>query len=101
MADSGQLVAVLAGPSAAIDRVLPYCDGVRSRATIEMRDVAPGKASLLKVTGNSFILSIVSRAIGGGDVATNGGGGARLKHWPRDTPGPKSLGWGRRPCTAS
>lgn len=28
MADQGKLVVVLAGPSAAIDRVLPYCEGV-------------------------------------------------------------------------
>jgi hypothetical protein len=28
MADLGKLIVVLAGPSAAVDRILPYCEGV-------------------------------------------------------------------------
>jgi len=85
MADSGKLVVVLAGPSAAVDRVTPYCNGMCvnttelppinccrgeteltsqesdriGRATIDLRDREPGIATLLKVTGNTFVFSMV------------------------------------------
>jgi len=85
MADSGKLVVVLAGPSAAVDRVTPYCNGMCvdttqlplincccseteltsrgnhriGRATIDLRDREPGMATLLKVTGNTFVFSMV------------------------------------------
>lgn len=85
MADNGKLVVVLAGTSAAVDRVTPYCDGMCvkttklplincccseaeltsrgnhriGRETIELRDREPGMATLLKVTGNTFVLSMV------------------------------------------
>ncbi|PWW74005.1 hypothetical protein C7212DRAFT_353632 [Tuber magnatum] len=59
MADDGKLVVVLAGPSAAVDRVSPYCEGITGRATINLRDRDPGMATLLKVTGNTFILAMV------------------------------------------
>lgn len=81
MADLGKLIVVLAGPSAAVDRIVPYCEGVYdhyqpylvavnpqvdksfysiARAIIDLRDQSPGKATLLKVTGNTVILSMVS-----------------------------------------
>ena len=42
MADSGQLVCVLAGPSSAVKQVIPYCKGVMGRANIDYSDQPQG-----------------------------------------------------------
>lgn len=61
MADLGQLVGVLSGPSAAVDRARPYFQGVTARAEILMRDVPVGQAPLLKLIGNTFIMNMVEQ----------------------------------------
>ncbi|RPB03214.1 hypothetical protein L873DRAFT_1670275 [Choiromyces venosus 120613-1] len=80
MADNGKLVVVLAGPSAAVDRVTPYCDGIIGRATIELRDREPGTATLLKVTGNTFVLSMVETLAEGHVFAEKSGLGSGVLH---------------------
>jgi len=58
MAEGGQLICVLAGSPSAVQKVKPYCKGVMGRAEIDAGQ-EPGKASLLKLLGNTFILSMV------------------------------------------
>ena len=59
MADSGQLIFVLAGPEAIVAKVKPYTTGVMGRAVIDLSNEEPGKALLLKITGNTFIYNMV------------------------------------------
>ncbi|CUS06837.1 unnamed protein product, partial [Tuber aestivum] len=80
MADSGKLVVVLAGPSAAVDRVTPYCEGIIGRATIILRDRDPGTATLLKVTGNTFVLAMVEALAEGHVFAEKSGLGPHVLH---------------------
>ena len=54
MADAGQLICVLAGDSAAVDKVKPYCKGVMGRENIDLSGQEPSKATLLKVRATSF-----------------------------------------------
>ena len=68
MADNGQLVTVLAGPRAAVDLVKPYTKGVIGRENIDFSGQAPGKASLMKLLGNTFILQMVE-CLGEGHTA--------------------------------
>lgn len=60
MADSGNLVCVLAGPKADVEKVKPYTSGVMGRADIDYSGQEPSKATLLKIIGNTFILSMVT-----------------------------------------
>ena len=55
MADAGQLICVLAGAPSAVEKVRPYCKGVMGRAEIDAGQ-DPGKSSLLKLIGNTFVL---------------------------------------------
>jgi len=59
MAKAGTVVAVLAGLASAVARIKPYTDGVMSRMTIDLSDEPVEKAALLKIAGNTFILSMV------------------------------------------
>lgn len=59
MADNGQLICVLAGPKADVEKVRPYCKGVMGRAEVDFADQSPGKATLLKVLGNTLVLNMV------------------------------------------
>jgi len=59
MADNGQLVCVMAGPASDIEKVKPLTTGVMGRAIIDLSDQEPGKATLLKVIGNTFIINMV------------------------------------------
>ncbi|EFR04591.1 6-phosphogluconate dehydrogenase [Nannizzia gypsea CBS 118893] len=61
-AEAGQLVCVLAGRKESVDRVKPFCTGVMGHAIIDMSTTSedPGKASMLKVLGNSVIFRMVS-----------------------------------------
>ena len=52
MADNGQLVCVLAGPSAQVNKVKPFCKGVMGRAEIDYSDQPHGSATRLKIIGN-------------------------------------------------
>ena len=73
MADAGQLICVLAGPSKDVDRVKPYTTGVMARAIIDLSDQPHGKASLLKVIGNTFILNMIESLSEGHVLAEKSG----------------------------
>lgn len=76
MAESGNLVCVLAGPSADVKKVKPYCKGVMGRAEIDYSDQEYGKATLMKIIGNTFILQMVECLSEGHVVAEKTGLGA-------------------------
>ena len=59
LAESGQLICVLAGPASATEKAKPYCKGVMGKAIIDFSDQAPGKSTLLKVIGNTFVFNMV------------------------------------------
>lgn len=64
MADAGQLIVVSAGKQAAIEKARPFFDGVVAKKTIDLsggsgEDIDVGRASMLKVLGNTFILNTV------------------------------------------
>ena len=80
MADNGQLVCVLAGPKAQVDRVLPYCKGVMGRAEINYSDQPHGSATHLKIIGNTFILSMVEALSEGHTLAEKSGLGVDNLH---------------------
>lgn len=90
MAESGQLVCVLAGPKAAVEKVKPYTKGVMGRATIDFGGQPVGKATLLKVIGNSFVLNMVETLSEGHVLAEKSGLGNENLHQFIETmfPGP-------------
>ena len=90
MADSGQLVCVLAGPTSAVKQVIPYCKGVMGRANIDFSDQPQGKATLLKIIGNTFILNMVETLSEGHTLAEKSGLGNDNLHQFIETmfPGP-------------
>jgi 3-hydroxyisobutyrate dehydrogenase-like beta-hydroxyacid dehydrogenase len=90
MADAGQLVCVLAGPASAIDKVKPYCAGVMGRANIDYSGQPQSKATLLKIIGNTFILSMVETLSEGHVEAEKSGLGVNELHSFIETmfPGP-------------
>lgn len=90
MADNGQLVCVLAGPKNLVDRVIPYCSGVMGRAEINFSDQPHGKATHLKIIGNTFILAMVETLSEGHVVAEKSGLGVDNLHQFIETmfPGP-------------
>ncbi len=80
MAEAAQLVCVLAGPASAVDRVKPYTTGVMGRAIIDFSDQPHGKASLLKVIGNRFILNMIESLSEGHVLAEKSGLGVDNLH---------------------
>lgn len=90
MADAGQLVGVLAGPRAAVERARPYFKGVMARGEIDMSDEPCGKALQLKLIGNSFILNMVEQLAEGHVLAEKSGLGTHYLHqWVESMfPGP-------------
>ncbi|KAL8243775.1 hypothetical protein R6Q59_010033 [Mikania micrantha] len=80
MADAGQLVCVLAGPAGAVDKVKPFCKGVMGRAEIDFSDHEPSRATLMKLIGNSFILSMVNTLSEGHVLAEKSGLGTKELH---------------------
>lgn len=80
MAESGQLVCVLAGESAAVERVKPYTEGVMGRANIDFSGQAQRKATLLKVIGNTFILNAIEALSEGHTLAEKTGLGSANLH---------------------
>lgn len=79
MAIAGQLVVVPAGSAEAIERARPFLDGVTARATLPLtgnEDV--GRASLMKVLGNTFILNMVEALAEGVVAAEKTGLGAEM-----------------------
>jgi len=73
MAESGQLVCVLAGPASAVEKVKPYTKGVMGRANIDFSDQPQGKATHLKIIGNTFILNMVETLSEGHALAEKSG----------------------------
>lgn len=61
MADSGQLIAVMAGPKASVERARPWFKGITSRAEIDLSDQPYSKATTLKVIGNTFVFNMVEQ----------------------------------------
>ncbi|KAF3934868.1 hypothetical protein ABW19_dt0202982 [Dactylella cylindrospora] len=60
VAAAGQLTYVLASSNEAwIDEVIPFTKGVMGKGYIDLRGKAPGTASLMKLSGNHFVLSMV------------------------------------------
>jgi 3-hydroxyisobutyrate dehydrogenase-like beta-hydroxyacid dehydrogenase len=80
MADNGQLVGVLAGPKASIDRARPYFKGVMAKAEIDMSDKPYGTALTLKVIGNTFVLNMVEQLAEGHVLAEKSGLGSDYLH---------------------
>lgn len=80
MADSGNLVTVLAGPAAQVDRVLPFCKGVMARAEVNYSDQPPSSATRLKIIGNTFILHMVEALSEGHVLAEKSGLGVDNLH---------------------
>jgi 3-hydroxyisobutyrate dehydrogenase-like beta-hydroxyacid dehydrogenase len=80
MAEAGQLVTVLAGPKALVEKVKPFTKNVIAKADIDLSDKSPGQATLLKVIGNTFVLQMVE-ALGEGHVlAEKSGLGSEALH---------------------
>ena len=73
MAENGQLVCVLAGPASAVERVKPFCKGVMGRANIDFKNQPQGKATLLKVIGNTFIFNMIEALSEGHTLAEKSG----------------------------
>ncbi|KAI9875757.1 MAG: hypothetical protein M1830_008024 [Pleopsidium flavum] len=90
MAESGQLICVLAGPKAAVEKVKPYTAGVMGRAIIDFSGQPHGKATLLKIIGNTFILNMIEALSEGHVVAEKSGLGVDNLHQFIETmfPGP-------------
>ena len=90
MAASGNVVTVLAGPAAAVERVKPYTKGVIARADIDFSNQAPGQATLLKIIGNTFVLQMVEALSEGHTLAEKTGLGTQNLHQFVETmfPGP-------------
>ncbi|KAK3954588.1 6-phosphogluconate dehydrogenase [Pseudoneurospora amorphoporcata] len=80
MADAGQLVGVLAGPKASVDRARPYFKGVTSKTEINMSDEPYRKALTLKLIGNTFILNMVEQIAEGHVLAEKSGLGTHYLH---------------------
>ncbi|KAJ9257411.1 hypothetical protein DTO207G8_2165 [Paecilomyces variotii] len=79
-ADAGQLVSVLAGKKEDVDKVKPFTTGVTSRTIIDLSDQEIGRASMLKVLGNSFILSTIETLSEGLVLAEKSGLGTDTYH---------------------
>jgi 3-hydroxyisobutyrate dehydrogenase-like beta-hydroxyacid dehydrogenase len=77
IAGEGQLVCVLAGPKEEVEEVIPYCKGVIGRANTNFSGQSAEKATLPKVIGNTFILSMVSTILRGASGCREDGIGCR------------------------
>ncbi|KAK8175899.1 NAD binding domain of 6-phosphogluconate dehydrogenase-domain-containing protein [Phyllosticta citrichinensis] len=80
MADAGQLIFVLAGPRASVDKVKPYTTGVMGKSIIDFSDQRPGKATLLKVIGNTFVFNMIETLAEGHVLAEKSGLGSDNLH---------------------
>ncbi|KLJ05727.1 hypothetical protein EMPG_10817 [Blastomyces silverae] len=100
VADAGQLICVLAGKRELVERVKPFCAGVMGRTNLDLSTsptggptgnddndggkeepvVDPGRASLLKVLGNSLGLNMVDAVAEAMTVAEKSGLGVDALH---------------------
>ncbi|KAL5003448.1 hypothetical protein BDV10DRAFT_190867 [Aspergillus recurvatus] len=80
-ADAGQMVVVPAGSREAITRIQPFLEGVTSKAVLDVGPEAEkdvGRALLLKVLGNTFILNTVETLAEGFVAAEKSGLGTNV-----------------------
>jgi 3-hydroxyisobutyrate dehydrogenase-like beta-hydroxyacid dehydrogenase len=80
MADDGQLICILAGESEAVDKIKPFCTGVMGKVTIDLSGEDPGKATLMKIIGNTFVLNMVEALSEGHVLAEKTGLGTNNLH---------------------
>jgi 3-hydroxyisobutyrate dehydrogenase-like beta-hydroxyacid dehydrogenase len=80
MADNGQLICVLAGPKESVEKVKPFTKGVMGRAFVDFGGQSVGKATLLKVIGNTFIVNMVETLSEGHVLAEKSGLGTDNLH---------------------
>jgi 3-hydroxyisobutyrate dehydrogenase-like beta-hydroxyacid dehydrogenase len=90
MADSGNLICVMAGQKSSIEKVKPYTKGVMARADIDFIDQPAGNSTLLKVVGNTFIVNMCEVLSEGHTLAEKTGLGVDNLHSWIETmfPGP-------------
>lgn len=79
-AEAGHLIAVLAGPTTSVDRARPWFVGVTSRAEIDLAGQPYGKATTLKVIGNTFVLNMVEQLAEAHVLAEKSGLGTQPIH---------------------
>ena len=58
MADAGQLICVLAGEATITEKVKPFCYAI-GKQIIDLSGEDPGKSTLLKLIGNTFVLNML------------------------------------------
>ncbi|KAI9800849.1 MAG: hypothetical protein M1825_003632 [Sarcosagium campestre] len=80
MAEAGQLVCVLAGPKEQVDKVKPFTTGVMGRSIIDYSGQRCSRALLLKIIGNTFVLSMVESLAQGHTLAEKAGLGNQNLH---------------------
>lgn len=80
-ADAGQLICVPAGPKGEVDKVKPYLTGVTARAVIDLSGSEVGRASTMKLLGNTFILSTVAMLSESQVLAEKSGLGTEFHQW--------------------
>ncbi|KAK6592248.1 hypothetical protein H4I96_09146 [Botrytis cinerea] len=97
MAESGQLICVLAGPKESVEKAKPYTKGVMGKAIIDLGGQPVGKATLLKVIGNTFVFNMVEALSEGHVLAEKSGLGVENLHQLVETlfPGPYAAYSGR------
>ena len=79
-AEAGQLVGVLAGPKASVDKAKPWFTGVMARTEIDLSDQPYGKATTLKVLGNTFMFNLIEQVAEAQVVAEKTGLGTDIMH---------------------
>jgi 3-hydroxyisobutyrate dehydrogenase-like beta-hydroxyacid dehydrogenase len=80
MAEVGQLVGVLAGPKASVQKARQFFKGVMAKGEIDMSDEPYEKALTLKLVGNTFILNMVEQLSEGLVLAEKAGLGTQYLH---------------------
>jgi 3-hydroxyisobutyrate dehydrogenase-like beta-hydroxyacid dehydrogenase len=80
IANSGQLICVLAGSKTATEKVKPYLQGVMGRAVIDYAGQPCGTATTLKIVGNTLILNMVESIAEGHVLAEKAGLGTDNLH---------------------
>ncbi|KAH8692359.1 6-phosphogluconate dehydrogenase [Talaromyces proteolyticus] len=80
MADAGQLICILAGNAEDTAKVKPFTTGVMGKATIDFTGEEPGKATMMKIIGNTFVLNMVESLSEGHVLAEKSGLGTAQLH---------------------
>jgi 3-hydroxyisobutyrate dehydrogenase-like beta-hydroxyacid dehydrogenase len=80
MGEIGQLVPVLVGPKASVQRARPFFKDVIAKGEIDMSDEPYEKALQLKLIGNTFILNMVEQVSEGLVLAEKSGLGTQYLH---------------------